>query len=145
MKKIVLKPLTFLAVCVFFAGLLVSGCKKDDTPGTSNIDVATGTFVGTLKVFDRPTSPSSQEYYNAVVTITKVGDNQLKVTAKTGEAYSDATPKTFTDVRYQSGGAVQSNSVAGSLAYLERNKEIIVVTEKQAATERSFTFTGTKQ
>ncbi len=146
MKKINLKRLSFAPVCIFILGMLLGGCSKDDndTPGSNNIDIAVGTFKGNLTVFDRPSSPSSQIYYNAIVTVTKVGDNQLKVTAKTGEAYSDATPATFTDARYQN-GIVQSNTVSGSLVYLGSNKELSVTTDKQTATDRSFTFTGTKQ
>jgi len=144
MKTNNLKVLLFAPAFLFVTGLLLSSCKKDNNPITgSNIDVATGTFKGSITVYDRPGS-AGQEYFNAIVTVTKVGGNQLKVTAKTGEAYSDATPATFTDVRYQN-SIVQSNTVMGALVYLESNKELTVVTEKQTATDRSFTFKGVKQ
>lgn len=148
MKKVNLKLLSFAAVYIFIAGILFTGCKKDGDspiPGANNIEVAVGTFKGKITVLDRPGPGSaSQEYFNAIIMITKVGSNQLKITPKASEAYSDATPRTFTDVRYLN-GVVQSNTVTGSLVYLESNKELSVSTEKQTASDRSLIFTGVKQ
>ncbi|WP_316811468.1 hypothetical protein [Pedobacter heparinus] len=137
------KPLTFL----LFSAVLLASCGKDKdkaTPTTGSIDIAVGTFKGKISVFDRPTSPSNAEYFDAIVTVAKVGDNQLQITPKSGEAYSDATPRTYT-ITEKFEGTIGSTSTTGSFIYKNSDKSMAASGVKVSANERGFVFEGVKQ
>src|SRR5690606_6008565 len=101
MKLISSNQKRFAWACVFGATVLFTGCGKDNPspeptpsvpqPGKGSIEMAVGTFKGQMTVFRA--EGGDEDYYDAVVVVTKVGAEQLKAEAKSGEAYSDASPK----------------------------------------------------
>lgn len=157
MKKQQLKKKVLKGLGIFlFLGMMV-GCGSDDGPTPNpgpptggDISIAVGTFKGSITVYPPDNSPSA-EYFDAEVTVTKVSNNQLKVTAKAGEPYSIVTPKTF-NVNYSSAGMNDLQGVTavpgspeGLFLYNNQNKSLNMITEKQSATEVTFSFEGTKQ
>jgi len=152
MKKNVLNTLT-KTVSVFLLAVAAVSCGGDDSapviPGTGgDISIATGTFKGKITVY--PAEGSSTEYFDAEVTVTKISDNQLKVTPKAGEPYSVASAKTF-QVDYSSAGGdniyvtAVTGSPEGHFIYNHSNKSLNTLTEQQTASEVIFAFEGTKQ
>ncbi|MCY1492584.1 hypothetical protein D9M68_263910 [compost metagenome] len=67
------------------------------------------------------------------------------MTPKSGEAYSNLTPKTIKV--YNLGGdiLVDGDAPAGTFAYRASSKALLALTKQQAATDITFTFSGTKQ
>lgn len=146
--------IALLAVAsVLTFGTITTGCSKDDNDGheepiKGTIDVAVGTYKGKLSSSN---TNGSYEWFDAIVIVTKEGTNKLKVSAKSGEEYSYVTPKTFT---VETGAFFGENtqdivSLTGSLEgvfhYYGSNKNIRVITDKQAETDVYFNFDGVKQ
>ncbi len=136
--------------CVALVGaLMFSGCSKDNgsNPSTKGkIDDAVGTYKGTLSLISE-----YGEFYDAIIIVTKEGNDQLKVTAKSGEAYSGVTSKTFQvevgDFFNQEPIDIVSLSgvTAGLFHYDGKAKTALVNTSKQGPTEINFRFEGDKQ
>lgn len=137
---------------------LTTSCSNSDDnegfeqPAPGTIDPAVGTYKGRLY-----TSPSNagaddvHEWFDAVVIVTKEGDNKLKVVPKSGEPYSYVTPKTFT---VETGAFFGENtqdivsfvgSLEGIFHYYGSNQNIYVSTDEQSATDVYFDFEGAKQ
>ncbi|MCW8312763.1 hypothetical protein ACR78Z_10655 [Sphingobacterium thalpophilum] len=117
------------------------GCSKDDDnvpKPVEDIQAAIGTFKGTIHVAGR-------DYYNAIVMVTKEGDDLVKVAAKSGELYSAVTPKVFKVQNISNIHISYSGGPSGSFTYLLDTKSLVVSTEKEAAADVSFNFEGTKQ
>lgn len=134
-----------LLILPIFALLIIgiTSCSKDDnggdTPGNVKIDAAVGTYKGTIEVFR---GTQTQEYFNAIVNVTKVNDKELKVAPKSGEAYSDATPETFFIQSVSDLGLSSTNS---RFIYQVADKSLNFITTKDQENEIIFHFTGTKQ
>lgn len=133
---------------------LTTSCSKDNNemeePQKGTIDPAVGTYKGKLSI--TPSNPDdTYEWYDAIVMVTKEGSNKLKVTAKSGQAYSNVTPKIFTvETGAFFGENTQdivtlSGSIEGFFHYYGSNKNISVMTKKQSSTEIDFDFDGVKQ
>lgn len=155
MKKNVLITKLTKTVSVFLLVVTAISCGSDDNPITPGIDkgdisIATGTFKGTITVY--VPEETAKEYFNAEVVVTKVSDSQLKVTPKSGQAYSVATPKTFNVTYSYAAGQSDLQSVThvagspeGAFVYNHQNKSLNVGTMQQSANEIEFSFEGTKQ
>lgn len=153
MKKLNAK-IAFLGILSLLAvGTVTTSCSKSDNEEyeepKGSIDVAVGTFKGKLV----ETEVNNKIWYDAIVIVTKEGNNKLKATPKSGEAYSHLTPKTFTvesetiyDADKQS---YIVNSLPGSLEgyfyYYAANKVLEISTDEQAASDIHFRFDGIKQ
>ncbi|MBA9071913.1 hypothetical protein GGR22_000039 [Flavobacterium gossypii] len=142
MKKSILKTVGI----VVFAVVSMVSCSSDDSDGGNgggSIDAAVGTFKGTFEVLDGPNA--GQDYFDATLIITKVSNTELRMTPKSGEAYSNLTPKTIKV--YNLGGdiLVDGDAPAGTFAYRASSKALLALTKQQAATDITFTFSGTKQ
>ncbi|MBT2619415.1 MULTISPECIES: hypothetical protein [Chryseobacterium] len=127
---------------ILFVGVFFISCKNDDgedsNPMTDHsIDVVLGTFKGTL-------NSGGQDYFNAIVMVSKVDDSHVKVQAKTNESYSFVTTKTLTAVNTQGVGVVGNNN-EGSIDYLISTKALMVSTQKTSETDKIYLFQGTKQ
>lgn len=153
MSKLKVK-MTFLSmVSVLIFGVQITSCSKKDngeeliqTQGT--IDAAVGTYKGKLITYAHS---RVDEWYDAVIIVTKESNNQLKVAAQSGEEYSDITPKVFT---VETGAFFGTNtqdivsltgSLEGILAFYGANKNISIVADKQAETDIEYHFDGVKQ
>lgn len=154
MMKINTRIAVLALTSVLTLGTITSSCSKDDNqmeePQNGTIDPAVGTYKGKLSI--TPTNPDeTYEWYDAIVIVTKEGSNKLKVTAQSGKAYSKVTPKVFTvETGAFFGENTQdivtlSGSIEGFFHYYGSNKNISVMTNKQAATEIDFDFDGVKQ
>lgn len=143
------KKLAFVGILSLLSiGTITTSCSSSDdntnyeqpTPGT--IDAAVGTYKGKL----RSSYLDQYEYFDAVVIVTKVDNQHLKVEAKSGEAYSSVTPKTF---KVESGFNNDINSVNGIIEgyfwYTAEVKTLELSTNQQAETEINFLFDGVKQ
>ncbi|MEY8760260.1 hypothetical protein [Chryseobacterium tongliaoense] len=127
---------------ILFIGAVFVSCNNDDddnsNPAADNsINAVTGTFKGTLNI-------GGQDYYNAIVTVTKVDNSHVKVQAKSGEAYSSVTTKTLSAVNPVGVSIVGSDS-EGSISYLMSTKALTVSTQKTSATDIIYLFQGTQQ
>lgn len=121
-------------------GSIFFSCKSsndDDPVPNHGIDIATGTFKGTIRI-------NAQDYYNAIVNVSKVDDSHVKVQPKAGEVYSVATPKTI-NVTNSSGVGVLGNTSQGSFNYMISSKSLQISTQKTAENETAFYFKGEKQ
>ncbi len=131
------------SVVVIMVGSIFFSCKSssdndDPAPITNqSIDPVVGTFKGTIRI-------ATQDYYNAIVVVSKVDGSHIKVQPKSGEAYSIATPKVLTAVN-PVGVGVGGDDPEGSVNYLVSTKALQISTKKTAATDVEFYYEGTKQ
>ncbi len=140
MKRSIQTGLKGKLMALALLGIVVA-CSKDNdgSPKPSNdIQAAVGTFKGKIRV-------AEQDYFNAVVIVSKEGDDKLKVAAKTGEAYSAVTPKVFKVQNISNIHISSSVNPSGSLTYTMDSKAVHISTNKEAATDVEFYFQGTKQ
>ena len=156
MKNLRLKFLTKTTFLWIFAaisvGTLVTSCSKDKDPydysvPEEKIDGAVGTYKGRMEIRNNSDLDiSGKTYYDAVVTVSKVDNSHLKVTAKAGEEYSVVTEKVFQVEGYYGGDVYDlSGNVSGSFHYSAETKGLSLYTEDQAATDITYFFEGTKQ
>lgn len=154
MKKVNTK-IAFLGILAALTfGTVATSCSSDDDdydqPAQGSIDVAVGTYKGKLYT-PRSYSGDKYEWFDAIVIVTKEGNDKLKIAAKEGEEYSFVTPKTFTvETGAFFGANTQdivslSGSLEGSFHYYGSNKNISVLTKEQSETDIYFTFDGVKQ
>ena len=127
---------------ILFLGTVFISCKNNDdddsNPGIGNsIDVVTGTFKGTLNT-------GGQDYFNAIIVVSKVDDSHVKVQAKANETYSFVTTKTLSAVNTTGVGVVGSDS-NGSISYLISTKALTVSTQKTSDIDKIYLFQGTQQ
>lgn len=140
MKKSILKT----AGIVAFALLGMTSCSSDDSNGGNgnrSIDAAVGTFKGTFE----PVGSEGPTHFNATLIVTKVSNTELRVAPKTGEAYSNYTPKTIKVYNDTQGILNDGATPEGSFIYALSSKTLDVLTKEQAETDITFRFTGTKQ
>ncbi|WP_306566908.1 hypothetical protein [Flavobacterium lindanitolerans] len=142
MRKSILKTAGIIAIALF--GL--ASCSSDDSNngpgGGGSIDAAVGTFTGKLTIGNGPNA--GQEFFNATIIITKVSGNQLKVEAKSGEAYSGVTAKTMKV--YNNAGDIMAdgNIPEGTIVYKKSSKSLTLLTKEQAASDIIFLYEGAK-
>lgn len=143
MKVNGIKKLMSGFIVMVIMGSLFFSCKNNDdndepTPiSGQSIDPVVGTFKGTIRI-------ATQDYYNAIVVVSKVDATHIKVQPKSGEAYSVATPKVLSAVN-PVGVGVGGNDPEGSVNYLISTKALQISTKKTAATDVEFYYEGTKQ
>ena len=154
MKKFISKKISLFLIVTSISLGFTNCSSDDDSPsnpnqGTGNIDIALGNFKGRIQI-NNP-DLSTNEYFDAEVIVTKIDNEKLRVTPKTGQPYSSANPKTFT-VLYNSAPnnqlmSVQSipGSLEGYFIYSHNNTSLNIATIRQSATEVTFSFEGTKQ
>jgi hypothetical protein len=129
--------LSLLALTVLFS------CKKKEggSPVNSDEEAAkrvVGTYKGKLD--------ATQEYFNAILVITKESGNKVKITAKQGEPYSNVTPKIITVKAIQNSDDVEAiGTPEGTLGYQHSVKNIVIVTLPGSSGDVTYNFTGTKQ
>lgn len=122
---------------------LVFSCKGKNVPSNDSDEAAAGRIVGTYK---GTVDITSTEYFNAIIQVTKENGNKVKVTAKSGEPYSNVTSKIFTIQAIQgSNDAKAIGAPEGTLIYDHAAKNIAIVTLPTASGDISFNFSGTKQ
>src|SRR5690606_21103208 len=98
MKKKIIKNFAFILITLAFP-ITLSSCSNDDgtfnytEPQSGSIDIAIGTFKGTLATFRSLPNTDQSYYYDAEIIVTKVDDQHVKITAKPGEAYSGVTER----------------------------------------------------
>ncbi|KUY31655.1 hypothetical protein [Elizabethkingia ursingii] len=143
MKKNGMKKLMLGAVLVLSTGMFFIGCKSSndsDNNPSGSIDPVVGTFKGTIEDGENP----DIKYYNAFIIVSKVDDSRIKVTSKSGEAYSGYTTKTI-KVANPVGASVVGGDEQGDLSYLIDTKSLTVSTKKNSAQDKTYIFNGSKQ
>ena len=136
-SKNLLLVLSVLALTVLFS------CKKKEggSPVNSDEEAAkrlVGTYKGTLD--------ATQEYFNAIIVITKGSANKVKITPKEAEPYSNVTPKNITVKAIQNSDDVEAiGTPEGTLAYQHSVKNIVIVTLPSSSGDVAYNFRGTKQ
>ncbi|HFK5553433.1 TPA: hypothetical protein ACGZ9Q_001486 [Elizabethkingia anophelis] len=140
MKNKNLKRLILGTIAILTIGAGFTGCKSnndsDNNPGGS-IDPIVGTFKGTLE-------DGELKYYNAIISVAKIDDSSVKITPKSGEAYSAYTAKII-KVSNPVGASVVGSNEQGSVAYLIDTKSINIKTEQTSPQEKVYLFNGSKQ
>ena len=134
-----------------------TSCSSDDDAGNGwevvngDISVAVGTYKGTLyyRSYSHIPDIDQYEFYDAILLVTRNGENRIEVKAKSGETYSIITPKTLQVESYSYNGKTHVDSVIGevngSFSYYPDSQSIYVSTERTGETELNFTFEGVKQ
>lgn len=143
MKKNGMKKLMLGAVLVLSTGMFFIGCKSSndsDNNPSGSIDPVVGTFKGTIEDGENP----DIKYYNAFIIVSKVDDSRIKVTSKSGEAYSGYTTKTI-KVANPVGASVVGGDEQGDVSYLIDTKSLTVSTKKNSAQDKTYIFNGSKQ
>lgn len=138
-----MKKLMLGAVLVLSTGMFFIGCKSSndsDNNPSGSIDPVVGTFKGTIEDGENP----DIKYYNAFITVSKVDDSRIKVTSKSGEAYSGYTTKTI-KVANPVGASVVGGDEQGDVSYLIDTKSLTVSTKKNSAQDKTYIFNGSKQ
>lgn len=141
MKKSKNSLVTVKSSLLFMAmfGLIVSCSKDKNEPRpSSDIQAAIGTFKGTIRV-------NQQDYYYAIVMVSKESADKVKVSAKTGESYSSATSKVFTVQNISNIHISSPGNPSGSFTYTMESKAIQISTNKEGTSEIPFYFEGVKQ
>lgn len=131
---------SFLAV-LFFAlvSVAISSCSKDDDGPSGGIDAAVGTYIGTIDLI------GDQKFFNAIVVVSKVDNEHIKIAAKSGEDYSMVTAKTV-KVTNNSGYSIQTvNDPNGTFLYVINDKTVTLLTTETQEGDIVFKFDGTKQ
>ena len=141
--KTIKKLLSFvLPVLILVA---VFSCKKDKggSPSGNSDEAAAARMVGTYK---GTIDITSQDYFNAIILVTKESGNKIKVAAKTGETYSKVTTKIFT-IKAISGSndAEAIGSPEGVVIYHHSDGALTVGTLATASGDVAYDFRGTKQ
>ncbi|WP_313091495.1 hypothetical protein [Chryseobacterium flavum] len=141
MKVIGISKLMSSFFLMLVVGNIFFSCKNSDdddpAPAQHGIDIATGTFKGTMKI-------EGVDYYNAIVNVSKIDDSHVKVQPKGGEAYSVATPKTI-NVSNSAGVGVSGSDSQGNFNYMISTKSLQIYTQKTAESDVRFYFEGEKQ
>lgn len=138
-----MKKLMLGAVLVLSTGMFFIGCKSSndsDNNPSGSIDPVVGTFKGTIEDGENP----DIKYYNAFIIVSKVDDSRVKVTSKSGEAYSGYTSKTI-KVANPVGASVVGGDEQGDVSYLIDTKSLTVSTKKNSAQDKTYIFNGSKQ
>jgi len=141
-----MKSVKIYLIVASLLGLTVfTGCKKDKDKPSGNIHEAAaarlvGTYKGTIKA-----SVGSQEYYNAIIIITKESGNKVKIAPKSGEAYSSFATKIIPIEGLQGVDDAVAQDPQGTLAYQAASKALTYVTKQTSANEMTYNFEGTKQ
>ena len=139
--KSIIKNLSLLFFTLVLT--LIFSCKGKNVPSNDSDEAAASRIVGTYK---GTVDITSTEYFNAIIQVTKENGNKVKVTAKSGEPYSNVTSKIFTIKAIQgSNDAEAIGAPEGTLIYDHAAKNIVIVTQATASGDISFNFSGTKQ
>ncbi|MFZ4262036.1 hypothetical protein ACFRAE_08335 [Sphingobacterium sp. HJSM2_6] len=144
-----LKSLKKISLFLCLLGLIsfsYSCSKEESEPAEKKgkVEDAVGIYKGVLEV-------GSQDYYDAILEVSQVGDQKLSVKAKVGQPYSNITTKIFTvevgDYFNVDPIDIASLSISpeGLFHYDGLSKSISVITSKQLELEISYSFEGTKQ
>ncbi|WP_223857515.1 hypothetical protein [Sphingobacterium micropteri] len=151
MEKMNVKRIMQHLLFLLLVGMVtLSGCSKDDDteqPDGKSIDIAVGTYKGKLTVWGDLPNTDQNEFFDAVITVTKADNEHLKVTAKTGEPYSAVTEKTIKVQAEEYLGDIYHviGDLQGSFWYHTDTKTVDISTNKQRETDVHYTFEGAKQ
>lgn len=137
-QKISVLALSLVALTLLFS------CKKKEGGSSGNSDEAAaarvvGTYKGTMDI-------TSQEYFNVIIKVTKESGNKVKITAKSGEVYSNVATKVIAIKAIS--GSDDAEAIAdpeGTVIYQHSEKAIKIVTRPTAQSEVTYSFRGTKQ
>ena len=81
-----------------------------------------------------------------IIIVSKESGNKIKITPKSGEAYSHFKPKIIAVESLSSNNVVSATGdLNGQLTYNNSTKTLGVTTEETSAGDIAFSFTGTKQ
>lgn len=141
-----------LAICALIGtATITTSCSSDDDNNvelqTGNLDAMVGSFKGKITAYQALPGTAEREFFNATIVVTKVGNDKIKVTAKTGEAYSSITEKTIAVMVLPGSKNIASatGDVNGTFVFNGETKSLNLITNKQAAADITFTFEGNKQ
>lgn len=149
-KKSVKRTMQRLFILLMVGTVTLGSCSKDDDaekPDGKGIDVAVGTYKGKINVWGDLPNTNQSEFFDVVLTVTKVDNEHVKVTAKTGEPYSAVTEKTIKVRAEEYLGDIYSviGDLQGTFWYHSDTKTVDINTNKQSATDIHYTFEGAKQ
>ena len=151
MKKTILKKVT-LILSAFVLSLGLVNCSSNDDgsnyeqPGPGSIDVAVGTFKGKIISYKQLPNTTQGTFYDAVIIISKVDDQHLKISTKSGEAYSTLTEKIM-KVSNDYDNMVRSviGEINGDFWYTHDTKTLTFYTNDTNEEDYDYSFEGVKQ
>jgi len=150
MKKPFFKEVKIIAT-TFILSLSFISCNSDDAPnyeqpGAGSIDVAVGTFKGKITSYKQLPNTSEYTFYDAVVIVTKVDDQHLKITTKSGEPYSALTEKTLkVSNEYDNMVRTVIGEINGDFWYTHDTKSLTFYTNDSSVGDYDYGFEGIKQ
>lgn len=151
MKKTILKKVKQI-VSVFLFSLGIISCSNNDDgpnyeqPGPGSIDVAVGTFKGKITSYKQLPNTTEYTFYDAIVTVSKVDHQHIKITTKSGEAYSILTEKTL-KVANEYNNMVRTviGEINGDFWYTHDTQSLTFYTNDTAESDYDYSFEGVKQ
>lgn len=151
MKKTISKKVT-LILSAFVLSLGLVNCSSNDDgsnyeqPGPGSIDVAIGTYKGKISSYRSLPNTYETTFYNAEIIVSKVDDQHVKITTKSGEIYSILTEKTM-KVSNDYDNIVESvlGEINGHFTYVHDTKTLRITTYNTSETDYQYSFEGVKQ
>lgn len=150
MKKTILRKVKFvttlIVLCVGFVACNSDDGTNNEQAGPGSIDVAVGTFKGKISAYKQLPNTTEYTFYDAIVIVTKVDDQHLKVTTKSGETYSTLTEKTLKVANeYDNMVRTVIGEINGDFWYTHSTKSLTFYTNDTAANDYDYSFEGIKQ
>ena len=127
----------------FVFSTVIVACSKDkDEPSTDESAASriVGTYKGTMDVTD-----SDTDYFDAIIVITKESGNKVKIAPKSGEPYSQVTPKIVPIQAILGSDDAASEGPVGILIYKAQEKSLKFLSKETASGDKTYSFEGTKQ
>lgn len=144
-----LKRFTLILVGLTLS-LGIIGCSSNDDnydqSGPGTIDVAIGTYKGKISSYRSLPDTNENNFYNAELTVSKVDNQHVKITVKSGEAYSILTEKIM-KVSNDYDNMVRSviGEINGDFWYVHDTKTLTLYTNQTTETDYDYSFEGVKQ
>lgn len=117
------------------------GCSKDNndtTPTNGTIDIAVGTYKGTIKII------GGAEKFDEILIVTKLSDKRIKVKAQNA---SLNLPDRELDVFNNMNFTVQALATEpqGAFIYTVQNKSLMFLANRTSEGQLEYSFEGIKQ
>ncbi len=136
-------------VRILFIGFVFStvivACSKDNDEPSGNTDESAAARIGGIYKGTMDVTDSDIDYFDAIIIITKESGNKVKIAPKSGEPYSQVTPKIVPIQAVLGSDDAASEGPVGILLYQAQAKSLKFLSKEIASGDKTYSFEGTKQ